>query len=127
MTDYAQVRDSADTVEVIALRHCEGGYEFLDKPGCIDPTDNKTAMEIAKRTIKLPSAAYYGYGIDKVIEELEKYYIEHFKEWDKQLWLKGSLGIIFDEHNVFRLFDKILLYDEKYGLKVLTEDKNERV
>ncbi len=127
MTDYAQVRDSTDTVEVIALKHCEGGYEFLDKPGCIDPTDNKTAMEIAKRTIKLPSAAYYGYGIDKVIEELEKYYIEHFKEWDKQLWLKGSLGIIFDENNVFRLFNKILLYDEKYGLKVLTEDKNERV
>lgn len=26
---YAQVRDSADRVEVIALKKCEGGYEFF--------------------------------------------------------------------------------------------------
>ena len=71
----AQVRDSSDTIEVIALKACEGGYEFFNQAGILDPSDNKTAMEIAKRTIKLPNAVYYdkdnGYIIDKIREDLE--------------------------------------------------------
>ena len=47
----AQVRDSSDTIEVIALKACEGGYEFFDQGGSLDPSDNKTAMEIAKRCV----------------------------------------------------------------------------
>ena len=98
----------------------------MDVPGRLNPADNRTAMEIAKRTIKLPSAAYYGQGIDKVIEKLEDYYKEHFADWDNQRWLKGSLAIIFDKNNEFVL-DKILRlrYDNKYGLEVIAEDKNE--
>lgn len=121
----AQVRDSVDTVEVIALKACEGGYKFFDQPGLLDPTDNKTAMEIAKRTIKLPIAIYYDNGIDKVIDELEKYYLKNLSEWENQSWLKGSLGIIFDENNEFKIFDKVLKYDVKYGLKLIKEDENE--
>lgn len=125
----AQVRDSADTIEVIALKDCQGGYGFFDKPGLLDPSDNKTAMEIAKRTIKLPNAVYYdkdnGYIIDKVIEDLEKYYLENLSDWDNQAWLKNSLAIIFDSNNEFRLGDKLLLYDEKYGLLVKKEEKDE--
>ena len=125
----AKVRDSADTIEVIALKACQGGYEFFDKAGLLDPSDNKTAMEIAKRTIKLPNAVYYdkdnGYIIDKIIEELEKYYLENLSAWDDQAWLKNSLAIIFDSNNEFRLGDKLLLYDEKYGLIVKKEGKDE--
>lgn len=121
----AQVRDGIDVLEVIALKSCEGGYELLDVPGRLNPADNRTAMEIAKRTIKLPSAVYYGQGIDKVIDKLEDYYKEHFTDWDKQRWLKGSLAIIFDKNNEFILFDKILRYNNKYGLQVIAEDKNE--
>ncbi|MGX7416509.1 CRISPR-associated helicase Cas3' [Aerococcus christensenii] len=124
---YAQVRDSADRVEVIALKKCEGGYEFFDKSGKLDPIDNKTAMEIAKRTIQLSFATYYGIGIDEVIKALEKYYLEHFQDWNQQSWLKGSLAIIFDQNDEFRLFNKILRYNNKYGLKVITEDINERL
>lgn len=125
---YAQVRDSADSVEVIALKKCEGGYEFFDKSGKLDPTDNKTAMEIAKRTIQLSSATYYGIGIDEVIKELEKYYLKHFQDWNQQSWLKGSLAIIFDQNDEFSLLNKkILRYNNKYGLKVVTEDINERL
>ena len=124
-----KVRDSADSVEVIALKACEDGYEFFDKAGILDPSDNKTAMEIAKRTIKLPNAVYYdkdnGYIIDKVIEDLEKYYLENLSAWDNQAWLKNSLAIIFDSNNEFRLGDKVLLYDEKYGLLVKKEEKDE--
>lgn len=125
----AQVRDSSDTIEVIALKTCEGGYEFFDQAGILDPSDNKTAMEIAKRTIKLPNAVYFdkenGYIIDKVIEDLEKYYLENLSAWNDQAWLKNSLAIIFDSNNEFRLGDKLLLYDEKYGLIVKKEEKDE--
>ena len=124
----AQVRDSSDTIEVIALKACEGGYEFFDKTGLLDPSDNKTAMEIAKRTIKLPNSVYYsgdGYIIDKIIEDLEKYYLDNLSDWDKEAWIKNSLAIIFDSNNEFRLGDKLLLYDEKYGLIVKKEEKDE--
>lgn len=125
----AQVRDSSDTIEVIALKTCEGGYEFFDKAGILDSSDNKTAMEIAKRTIKLPNAVYFdkenGYIIDKIIEDLEKYYLENLSAWDNQAWLKNSLAIIFDSNNEFSLGDKVLLYDEKYGLIVKKEEKDE--
>lgn len=125
----AQVRDSSDTIEVIVLKTCEGGYEFFDQAGILDPSDNKTAMEIAKRTIKLPNAVYFdkenGYIIDKIIEDLEKYYLENLSAWDDQAWLKNSLAIIFDSNNEFRLGDKVLLYDEKYGLMVKKEEKDE--
>lgn len=125
----AQVRDSSDTIEVIALKTCEGGYEFFDQAGILDPSDNKTAMEIAKRTIKLPNAVYFdkenGYIIDKIIEDLEKYYLENLSAWDNQAWLKNSLAIIFDSNNEFRLGNKVLLYDEKYGLIVKKEEKDE--
>ena len=125
----AQVRDSSDTIEVIALKTCEGGYEFFDQEGALDPSDNRTAMEIAKRTIKLPNSVYFdkenGYIIDKIIEDLEKYYLENLSAWDNQAWIKNSLAIIFDSNNEFRLWDKVLLYDEKYGLIVKKEEKDE--
>lgn len=123
----AQVRDSEDTIEVIALKKCEGGYKFFDEEGILNPLDNKTAMRIAQHTIRLPRSIYYGCGIDDVINYLEKYNIENLNEWSKQSWLKNSLGILFDENNEFRIFDKILHYDTKYGLIVKKEDEDERV
>lgn len=126
----AQVRDSDDTIEVIALKKCEGGYEFFDEKGILNPLDNKTAIKMAQHTIRLPRAVYYGFEIDEVIDYLEDYYNENLKEWNNQSWLKNTLGIVFDENNEFRIFDKILHYDTKYGLKVNTmkeEDENERI
>lgn len=123
----AQVRDSDDTIEVIALKKCEGGYEFFDEKGILNPQDNKTAIKMAQHTIRLPRAVYYGYGIDKVIKYLEDYYNENLKEWDNQSWLKNTLGIVFDVNNEFRIFDKILHYDTKYGLTVKKEDEDERI
>lgn len=123
----AQVRGSDDTIEVIALKKCEGGYEFFDEKGILNPLDNKTAIKMAQHTLRLPRAVYYGLGIDKVIEFLEDYYRKNFNEWDKQSWLKDTLGIVFDQNNEFRIFDKILHYDTKYGLTVKKEDEDERI
>lgn len=134
----AEVRDTVDKVEVIALKACEGGYEFFDKPGVLDPSDTKTAIEMAKHTIKLPQAILYGVtsqydtdshmaGIDVVIQNLEDYYLQNLAAWDSQLWLKGNLGIIFDENNEFKLLGKILKYDTRYGLKIVTEHGHEQI
>lgn len=123
----AQVRDSEDSIEIIALKKCEGGYEFFNEKGILNPQDNKTAIKMAQHTIRLPRAVYYGYGIDKVIKYLEDYYNENLKEWDNQSWLKDTLGIVFNQNNKFRIFDKILHYDTKYGLIVKKEDEDERV
>lgn len=123
----AQVRDSDDTIEVIALKKCEGGYKFFDEKGILNPLDNKTAIKMAQHTIRLPRAVYYGFGIAKVIKYLEDYYKENLSGWDNQSWLKDTLGIVFDENNEFRIFDKILHYDTKYGLTVKKEDGDERI
>lgn len=123
----AQVRDSDESIEVIALKKCEGGYEFFDEKGLLDINDNKTAMKMAQHTLRLPRQVFYNEGIDKIINLLEDYYKENFSDWDSQSWLKNNLGIIFDENGEFKIFDKILKYDKKYGLIVEKEGDDGRI
>lgn len=123
----AQVRDSDESIEVIALKKCEGGYEFFDEKGLIDINDNKTAMKMAQHTLRLPRQVFYNEGIDKIINLLEDYYKENFSDWDNQSWLKNNLGIIFDENGEFKIFDKTLKYDKKYGLIVKKEGDDGRI
>lgn len=123
----AQVRDSDESIEVIALKKCEGGYEFFDEKGLIDITDNKTAMKMAQHTLRLPRQVFYNEGIDKIIKLLKGYYFENLSDWDNQSWLKNNLGIIFDENGEFKIFDKILKYDQKYGLIVEKEGDDGRI
>ncbi|NLJ95221.1 MAG: CRISPR-associated helicase Cas3' [Clostridiaceae bacterium] len=118
---YAQVRDIQETIEVIALKKCDSGYSFIDDNQDIsNEIDNpKVAMKIAASSLRLPTVFSYQYGennVDQTIEELEAYNVKHLKEWQEQSWLKGTLGIIFDENLNFQLGNKILHYDMKYGL-----------
>lgn len=123
----AQVRDSDESIEIIALKKCEGGYEFFDEEGLLDITDNKTAMKMAQHTLRLPRQVFYEMGIDKVIKVLEDYYNENLSDWGSQSWLKNNLGIVFDENGEFKIFDKILKYDQKYGLIVEKEGDDGRI
>lgn len=123
----AQVRDSDESIEVIALKKCECGYEFFDEKGLIDITDNKTAMKMAQHTLRLPRQVFYGVGVDEVIKLLEDYYNENLSDWGSQSWLKNILGIVFDENGEFKIFDKILKYDQKYGLIVEKEGDDGRI
>lgn len=123
----AQVRDSDESIEIIALKKCEGGYEFFDEEGLLDITDNKTAMKTAQHTLRLPRQVFYNEGIDKIIKLLKGYYIENLSDWDNQSWLKSNLGIVFDENGEFKIFDKILKYDKKYGLIVEKEGDDGRI
>ncbi|MCY3031855.1 CRISPR-associated helicase Cas3' [Aerococcus urinae] len=117
---YAQVRDSQETIEVIALKKIGSGYgtfaEEVDLSERID--DPNVAKEIAKETLRLPYQLSYLYNdiIDKNINFLERYNLKYLSEWQEQSWLKGSLGIIFDENHEFVINDYKLMYDQKYGL-----------
>lgn len=54
--------------------------------------------------------------IDKTIDYLERFNLKYLSNWQKSKWLKGELGIIFDENNEFMVNNMILKYSKKYGL-----------
>ena len=119
----AQVRDIRETVEVIAVRRTGEGYGLFngneDLSGRID--DPNVAKSIAECTLRLPQAVNYGMGIDGLIEWLEAYNRKYLKAWQSQPWLKGCLGIIFDEDGTFRIGETVLKYDYNDGLSVKRE------
>lgn len=117
---YAQVRDSDETIEIIALKQYENGYRIFSKQeeiSCDLLEDGRIAKEIAKQTLILPRALTQPYNITKTIEELEKYNLKKLACWQESSWLKGALGIIFDEKNQFILNGFKLTYNEKYGIQ----------
>ena len=115
---FAQVRDTKETIEVIALQENKNGvglfgydndiYEKMD-----DPHISKL---IAANTLKLPQILTENYNINKTINFLEKYNLEYLPKFQESAWLKGSLGIIFNENGFFEIGDYILKYSNKYGL-----------
>lgn len=115
----AQVRDTSETVEVIALKKYGQGYGlFKDGKDISDRIDAPgVAKEAAKQTIRLPNFAVSRMGVTKTIEYLEEYNRKNLKEWQEVPWLKGALGIIFDENNCFLMNDMCLKYDSEYGLR----------
>lgn len=112
---YAQVRDIEETVEVIALKRIGEGYGIFGTDMDISEEINypETARKIAKETIRLPIR----YGLGEIIEFLEEENKKELNDWQRQSWLKGSLGVIFDENNEYKLNNYILKYDEDFGLK----------
>lgn len=115
---FAQVRDTKETIEVIALQENKNGvglfgydndiYEKMD-----DPHISKL---IAANTLKLPQILTENYNINKTINFLEKYNLEYLPKFQESAWLKSSLGIIFNENGFFEIGDYILKYSDKYGL-----------
>lgn len=121
----AQVRDTHETIEVIALRRTKNGYcTFQNDKNLADSIEKaETGQIIAQQTLRLPySVTAYG-QIDKVIRELEDYNRKNLADWQKQPWLKGALGILFDEQNQFILGDTKIQYDSFLGLRVLEKEE----
>ncbi|EJN94202.1 CRISPR-associated helicase [Streptococcus ratti FA-1 = DSM 20564] len=119
-TSYSQVRDIEETIEVIALKKVESGYGLFGKDKDISDyiTDYQLAREVAQNTLRLPQSLSKSYNIDQSIKELENYNNQHLPTWRKSTWLKGALGIIFDENNEFVLNGRKLRYNEKYGISM---------
>ena len=118
-TAAAQVRDIRETVEVIAVIRIGCGYGTFEKREDISERigEPHIAKELAKQTIRLPSNIVVRKGIAEIIYDLEKYNLKYLREWQKQPWLKGSLGIIFDQNGCFELNGFHLKYDSKSGLQ----------
>ncbi len=124
---HSQVRDADESIEVIALRKLNEGYGFLfGKYAGIDLSNQiqneEISMQIAGETLRLPRSLCLPYQIEKTIHELENIYLRYFKNWDESSWLRGSLGILFDQELNCRLNGYILHYDQKYGLSYQKED-----
>lgn len=123
---FARVRDAQESIEVLALLKCGTGYGFFcKKEDLSNQIENyETAKEVAKRTLKLSEVmARHACGsVYKTIEWLEKYNQAHLSCWQKQPWLKGSLGIIFANIDdgytgEFQLGNIVLRYNRDVGLK----------
>lgn len=114
----AKVRDTEDTIEVIAVKKIGLGYGFFGADEDISERvdEDSIAKEIAKHTFTLPKLLSKNYKIDDTIKELEKYNLKYLKEWQTSVWLKGSLGIIFDENDEFELGGVKLKYSKKLGV-----------
>lgn len=121
----AQVRDIQDSIEVVALKKVGDGYgifdEAVDISCCIE--DLKVAKKVAKNTLRLPNI--FNYAIDKHIRELELYNVKNLSVWQEISWLKGTLGIIFDENGKFTLNGIKIRYTKEIGLEVIKEDISE--
>jgi len=117
---YAQVRDIEDIVEVIALKKVGDGYALFGEGEDLSEliTDFNIAKKVAQNTLRLPIALTKSYNVDDTIKELEMYSRMNLNNWQDSSWLKGALGIIFDENNEFLIGGYKLVYDEKYGVRM---------
>ena len=120
----SQVRDTQDTIEVIALKKFNDGYTTFDVNEDISRSiDNvEVAKKIASSTIKLPNKLSKPYNIDNTIKELEDFYIDKLQNWNNSMWLNGTLCVIFDENNECSINGVSMVYDKKYGLILKGED-----
>ncbi len=123
----AQVRDTQETVEVIALKKYEDGYTLFDQQCDLSSEihDPSVQKNISRHTIRLPLQLSTYYNIDQTILELEKFNRKYLSSWQESTWLRGMLGIIFDENNEFVLNGFRLEYCQKQGLiyQKMTEDE----
>lgn len=123
---YAQVRDSSENIEVIAVQKFKQGYALFGKQEDISLKidQSSVAKQLAQNTIRLPGILSRHYNIDQVIKDLEAYNQKHLDNWQKQPWLKGQLGIIFDEKGVFEFEGYRLNYSQHDGLSIEKEDEH---
>lgn len=118
-TAAAQVRDIKETIEIIAVKRIGSGYGMFENEESISEhiSEPKIAKELAKQTLRLPNYTTIRKGISKTIDELEEYNMKFLSDWQRQPWLKGTLGIIFDENGRFELNGIQLKYDNEFGLR----------
>lgn len=124
----AAVRDSSDSLEVLAVGKGEDGKPFLLHDGSELPIDvpaNDVAMKIAQEGLRLPPALSKPWIVKGVIAELESITHREFPLWSKSPWLRDALILPFDKNGRASLGGYRLRYDKTYGLEYEKEDSNE--
>lgn len=123
----AQVRDTQETIEVIALKKYGDGYTLFDQQRDLSSEIHSAAIqkEISRHTLRLPLRLSAHYNIEQTINELEEFNLRYLPSWQQSTWLRGMLGIIFDENGEFILNGFRLKYCQKQGLtyQKLTDDE----
>lgn len=122
----AAVRDSEDSVEVIAVRRgADGGLYLLSSGEPLprgDVPDAELARRIARESLRLPAALCMPGKIDELIYKLETQSKAEAPRWQESPWLRGSLILVFDADNTARLLGYRLQYDAFFGLTYEKED-----
>lgn len=126
----ATVRDSGNSLDVLVVCRKDDGYIYtvpwLSKYGDarIDEVpDEALAKAIAGCSVSLPGYFVKDWTIDKTISELEQTVLDNgLESWYSSHWLKGELFLVFDESKKMKLLDKIVVYDERLGLRIYEEE-----
>lgn len=115
----AKVRDIGSSIEVIAVKKNGAGYGLFQEKKDISEELSKAsiARKLACQTLRLGESIIHIEKEEDLIHYLEDYNRRELPEWQNEAWLKGSLGLIFDENNDFPLKNIVLHYDEKFGLQ----------
>lgn len=129
----SQVRDSEDSLEVIALWRDEEGSLRLPAcsprhPGALIPegiewgTDSERALarEMATCTLSLPITLTNEGTIGRVIAELER--SVDYSGWQQSPWLRGQLVLVFGPQGYARVAGFDLHYTPEMGLVVTKEE-----
>ena len=120
----ASVRDTAETIEVIALQKIsENQWGLLSKENAItfsvtSGLSEEEAKMIARQKLKLPyffSHFCFGDTIKALTALPER--------WRDSAWLKDELFLLFDENFQAELLGKVLHYSEQYGLFLLKDEQ----
>ena len=130
----AAVRDTAESIEVIAVQQTDKGYEVLpwvaDYLG-IDPKlgtgqeepSNESARAAALCAVNLPLLMSLPNVIEEVIRALEQ--SGTFEGWQRSHWLAGTLPLILNKHGeaIVRCEDKEfqVKYTREMGLEASIE------
>ncbi|MFI2235159.1 type I-E CRISPR-associated protein Cse1/CasA [Streptomyces chrestomyceticus] len=124
----AQVRDSQESVEVLAVQRLrdgrlvtvpwlDGGRGGLDLPTDFLPS-RRAAEAAAASAITLPWQFCKSWMIDRTIEELERFRVNAWQVKECP-WLAGELFLVLDEDCQTRLSGFVLSYSKDDGLRVL--------
>lgn len=115
----ASVRDTDETIEVLVLQSISNNKYCLVSDGnvtfdiTLELTQNQ-AMMIAKSRLKLP--VYFSkFKFNETLNQLDVIP----NNWRKSSWLNGELLLLLDENYMTCLCGKNLIYDKKFGLKIL--------
>ena len=105
---------------MIALKKVGNGYGLFGEEVDLSEKigDFHVEKEIAKHTLRLPNFQSSAYPLDKTIKALEANNLKVLNQWQQSSWLKGSLGMIFNENNEFYINDCRIIYSEKYGIEM---------
>lgn len=130
----SQVRDSEDSLEVIALFRDDAGdlrlpHNLPEHGGTLIPSDGlpwgtgleaQIARAMATCTLRLPLSMCHPGVIDSVIEALEQQV--DYSGWQGSHWIAGQLVLVFDQSGETRVGPFHLHYDADTGLTVEKEE-----